>query len=57
MAVGKLLSLGNSTINKGFGREDIFISHTHREVQLVLKTKQNTFFLCSHAFRWFLSPA
>lgn len=54
MAVGKLLSLGNSTVNKGFGHEDILISHAHREVQLYLKKKT---FLCSHAFRWLLSPA
>lgn len=39
MAVGKLLSLGNSTVNKGFGHEDILISHAHREVQLYLKKK------------------
>lgn len=51
MAVGKLVSFRNASINKALRRKTILISHTHREAQLYLKN----YFLWSPPFWYFLS--
>lgn len=52
MAVGKLVTFRNATINKAFGPKPILIFHTYREVKLhFLKL----YFLQNPPFGWFLS--